>query len=938
MPLGGRVLAAAGEAAVALAFLAMAAAAACLALGSWRGSPHGLRWGRRLVWLAFAGATVAVALLVTALVGDRFELAYVARNGQRAMPLAYKVAALWSGQAGSLLLWFWLLAAFTAATAWGPPPGLEDVWPRALAVLAGSAAFFGFLVAAVEPPFALQVPAPPDGRGMNPLLRHPSMLVHPLLLYSGFIAFSVPFAFAVGALLQRRADARWFAHVRRWALAAWLLLSMGILAGAHWAYEVLGWGGYWGWDPVENAALVPWLTATAFLHSAMVQERRGMLRRWNLGLVMATYVLTILGTFLTRSGVLVSVHAFAQSDIGPWFVAYLGLAAAGSAYLLADRWPLLADEGAVESPLSREAGFLLNNWLFTGSAFTVLWGILFPLLMRAFGFPVALGAPYYERIQGPLFLVVLLLMGVGPLLAWRRTSPQAVLRRLVPPVLAALHAGVTAALLDDLRWGAVFGMAAAGFTLVATLVAMVRGPGSRPAGPRVWSLIRWTGGYVVHAGIALIAIGVVGSQFYAVERDLTLVLGERARVGPYVLEYSGLSLRSAPGYAVVAADVRVWSDGDAQPDFVMRPQKLLFPPGGTSLGPVTRVAVAGSLLRDLYVALAGWEEDGSRVALHVRVNPLVAWIWIGGYLMLAGALLALWPGGAVRAGATVGAQLAGAGSPPAAPAPAAVPAMVRAAGGTRGPWRALRGWLGTLLAGGLVLLAPAAARAAPALAVESEVLVLQLTRDGTELLTIATLANLGDEPAVPVALPLPQGAVAVMPRGGFTPGRVEVSGTRLLDAEGLPPRARRTYAYVVLLPFGEPPFLVEREVLYPTRAQTVLLDPRLRPAGRIYQEEGTRELGGVALRAYARGEMGPGQSWRLAVQAADPAAGLPVVVQQERVRGWAVPAVVTVLALLGGGLGSWARAARGRGTGCGGHRADVTGEGGEEASGGEVGG
>ncbi|HEY8449463.1 MAG TPA: cytochrome c biogenesis protein CcsA, partial [Bacillota bacterium] len=421
-----------GEGIVAATFVALAAATVLLGAGlafKPARATQVLKAGVLTLRFGFVLATAAVVLLEFALLTDRFELVYVARNSWTAMAWPYKIGALWSGQAGSLLLWLWLLALYAALLSWRSRPAEDQgqgLLLPALAVLAGQATFFALLVTFVENPFAVQLPAPADGRGMNPLLQNPSMLAHPLLVYGGFVGMAVPFAFAVAALWRRRVDAAWLRRTRRWTLVAWILLSAGMLVGAQWSYIELGWGGYWGWDPVENASLLPWLTATAFLHSAWVQERRGMLKTWNLGLIMATYALTILGTLITRSGVLASVHAFAQSPIGPWFVGYLGAILALSCYLLLDRHRQLRREPRFESYLSREVGFHLNNWLLLAITFAVLWGTLFPIISRFRGVDVTVGPPFYNRVAGPLLLGLIALMGIGPVLAWRKSSPAAI--------------------------------------------------------------------------------------------------------------------------------------------------------------------------------------------------------------------------------------------------------------------------------------------------------------------------------------------------------------------------------------------------------------------------------------------------------------------------------------------------------------------------------
>lgn len=643
-----------GQATLYMTFAAVVAAAILL-ICSYREQREGLiKAGTVALQAGVLGATIAVALLLYALLSDKFELAYVARNSRSLMQWPYKIGALWSGQAGSLLLWFWVLLIYSYAIGWRHrwSVGREKALTRsALAVMAIIAGFFAILVTFIENPFALRLPAPEDGQGMNPLLQNPSMLIHPLLVYGGFVGFSVPFAYAIASLWLRMTDATWLRMSRSWALVAWLLLSMGILVGAEWAYIELGWGGYWGWDPVENASLLPWLTATAFLHSSMVQQRRGMLKVWNLGLMLGTYTLTILGTLITRSGILDSVHAFAQSPIGPWFVAYLGLTITGSIYLLIDRYELLREQPRFESYWSREVAFHGNNLILLAVTAAVLWGTLFPIISRLTGSEVTVGPPYYNRVAGPLLLGLLILMGIAPILAWRKSSPESVGRRLWVPAFAALIC-LQVLVLAGIRQP----VALIGFPLIVFVAVLVIGEIMGPIFVKwrtghvsllkaTWDLFMSSrpryGGYVVHLGIVLIALGVLASSNFTTEVRTPLRLGETIAVAGYEFQYMGLERTVENGVPAVHANLVVFRDG--RPVAVMQPEKRYFAGFVETMGPTTEIAVWGSLAHDVYVVLAGFDDSGVVAGFEISIKPLMAWIWIGGYLLMGGTLFSLWP-------------------------------------------------------------------------------------------------------------------------------------------------------------------------------------------------------------------------------------------------------------------------------------------------------
>lgn len=617
-----------------------------------------------LVWAAFGLVSAAVGMLWIALLAGKFELVYVAGNVSRSLPPVYRITALWAGQAGSLLFWLWLTlgyAAWIARRAGRMPLGVAA---PALAVLCGIGLFFTWLVAFVANPFVLQAP-PPDGRGLNPLLQSYWMALHPVFLYLGYVGLAVPFSFAVGALWQRRLGPAWMRVTRRFTIVAWLFLSVGILLGARWAYEELGWGGYWAWDPVENASFMPWLVATAFLHSVIIEEKRGMLRRWNVGLIGLTYALTIFGTFLTRSGILASVHAFAVSDIGPWIIGYLGAVLALFLYLFLDRSPLLADLRRPESLLSKESSFLLNNLLFVGAAFAVFWGTVFPLAAGWFDRPVTVAAPYFNRVTAPLFLALLALMGVGPLIAWRRATPANLRRNLSWPLAVGTLAAVWITWLGVREPGVVGTAGAFVFVVTSVLLELARatlvriqmkGEGSARA---MWRVVnrnpRRYGGYLVHVGIACMAVGIAASSGYQREVTAGLRPGEHVTVGPYQLTFEGLRRTFDGSVPAIAADLAV-SRGGAELG-VLAPKKRFYPEFVTEMGPTTEVAIRTSGLSDLYVILAGWDESGSVVGIKAYFNPLIGFLWLGGLFLIGGVAFSLWPR-AARADARVDAHLA----------------------------------------------------------------------------------------------------------------------------------------------------------------------------------------------------------------------------------------------------------------------------------------
>jgi len=634
----------------------LGAAALWIALGATLYSIGAIVYGvvrRKALWVesglntALTPAPVlstALLALLTALLTHDFRLVYVAQNTSLETPLLYRVSALWGGQAGSLLFWTWMLAGFAALAVLRHRRTDPDLIPYAAAVLLGVLAFFIGLVAVLENPFRTVDVPPADGRGLNPLLLDPGMVIHPPLLYLGFVGFSVPYAFAMAALLTGRLDAGWISATRRWTLAAWLALGAGLVAGGWWAYRVLGWGGYWGWDPVENAALVPWLVGTAYVHSAVVQERRGMFAAWTMTLVVLTFALAVLGTFLTRTGLVASVHTFARSEIAPPFLLFLVALLGASFGLVAWRWEDLRDPSPLVSLISREGAFLFNNVLFLAFAFAVLLGTLFPVLSEAVrGVQVFVGPPYFRQVTAPQGIALLLLMGIGVLLPWRRASGRA-LQRFRIPVACMLGTGIAAGLLLQ-RPGVVAALAAVAFAASATLQEYHRGAQARASLGYLrglWQLFgdrrRRYGGYLAHLAVLVMAVGIVASHAYVQEREVTVRPGERFTVGRYEITYRGLRAGRAPN-AEAAWGVLEVHDGSGWVE--LRPLRLYYPRWDQ---PVSRPAIRSTLRDDLYAVLAAFTPDGE-ATLRVWVNPMVRWIWIGGVAFVLGTLVAAWPEG-----------------------------------------------------------------------------------------------------------------------------------------------------------------------------------------------------------------------------------------------------------------------------------------------------
>jgi cytochrome c-type biogenesis protein CcmF len=602
---------------------------------------------RAVVMVAVFLATAAVALIASFLSHD-FGVAYVAAHSSRSMPWYYTTAAFYGGQEGSLLYWALMLALFAALAVLRAQRAPAGLMPYVTATLMTIELFFLVLLAFVASPFTRLRFVPDDGTGLNPLLMDTGMLVHPPMLLLGYMSFSVPFAFAVAAMIAGRLDAGWLRAIRRWMLASWSIQTLGLLLGMWWAYHVLGWGGYWGWDPVENAALMPWLTATAFLHSSMVQERRGALKVWNLSLVLASFALAIFGTFEVRSGIISSVHSFAYSSIGPFFLGFLAVVLALSVGLCVWRLPRLRPEHEVETVISREGGFLLNNLLLVAVTFATFWGTIFPLISEAVrNQQMTVGPPFYQQVNGPLFLLVIVMMGIGPLLAWRRAAPASIWRNCRWPALAAAIVAVGLPLFGMRSVWAVLGFSACTFSAGTIVYELWRGVdvrhGHGEAYPTALARLvsrhrRRYGGYLVHLGLVALAVGVIGSQFFQQQRDTQLTRGQHAVVGRYNVTFLGATDTTHGEVETVTAHLRVVQPGGATADIY--PGRSIY--ASFQNQPTSAISITTHGVEDLYVFLADWNGT-EQVTLRLFVNPLVLFIWLGGVLMLLGGAICWWP-------------------------------------------------------------------------------------------------------------------------------------------------------------------------------------------------------------------------------------------------------------------------------------------------------
>lgn len=643
-----------GSIALAVAFVVAFYTMVAGYVGARRHIPELVGSARNGVLVFGALVTVAIVAISYALMMRDFSLELVANHSSRDLPLfPYTLTALWSGQSGSLLFWSWILSLYGLVVVLKKWESNQDLMPYVVSVLMLIQTFFGFMLTFISSPFAKMDVVPLDGAGLNPLLQHPAMAIHPPLLYLGYVGFAIPFCFAMAALLSGRVNDSWIRATRRWTLVPWMFLGLGLLLGGRWAYDVLGWGGYWGWDPVENAALMPWLVGTAFLHSVMVQERKGMLKVWNMGLIIIAFTLTLFGTFLTRSGVVQSVHAFAQSEIGPLFLGFTALMALGATALLFFRLDKLQSENEFDSLLSREVLFLVNNVLFLGAAIAILIGVMWPILSEVItGESLTVGAPYYNLVVGTLFALVVLLMGVIPLIGWGGATLANLGRKVVVPlvltvILTAL--GFVLGARDPIPF-LVVALLAFSFTTTTTdilLAARARQKNTRENLPTAVARLvgrnhRRYGGYLIHLSVIILALGIIGSRAYATDEVRALNQGESWTTNGYTLVFEGLTPGVTDGEGVVTtATLGLFENGQRLGTlhpaitFFQRQQQQATDPAIWHDAPFFR--------RDLYVIVQGWTDNFETVSFRAFLNPLIGLVWTGGLLFLLSTLVTMFP-------------------------------------------------------------------------------------------------------------------------------------------------------------------------------------------------------------------------------------------------------------------------------------------------------
>ena len=618
--------------------------------GARRGDDRWVRSARNAIIAVCPLVALACALIITALVTGDFSIAYVSQVSSLGMPTYLKVTALWGGQAGSLLFWNLLLSLFTAAAMLTKWRQQKELMPYVIVVLGMVQLFFLFISGVVESPFVRNLTIPADGNGLNPLLRHPGMIIHPPMLYLGFVGMTIPYAFAMAALMSGQMGDNWIKTTRRWTLVAWLFLSLGLILGGRWAYDVLGWGGYWGWDPVENASLMPWLAGTAFLHSVMIQEKMRMFKMWNMFLVMLTFLLVILGTFVVRSGVISSVHAFAQSAIGPFFFGFIAFMFIFSLVWITKRRESLRTENQLVSYLSREAAFLYNNFLIIAILAVVFLFTYYPLISELFtGEKGFVGPPVYERALAPLFAALVLLMGVAPLTMWYRTSIQRLGRAVLWPAVASTVLVVVLFILGVHLWPALLGFWLVSFSAALTLWEFAKGTRARMGkGENVWTAFttlmarnrRRYGGYWIHMGVLIMAFGIVADGLYQSETQIRLTAGESVQVGDFEMVFNSVSrFPGADDLLITQADVDLYKNGE----FLRKltPEIEFYQRSGQ---PMTIPSARSTITEDFYVILVNWEPTTADAAtFRIFLNPLINWIWAGGIVFIIGTLIAAWP-------------------------------------------------------------------------------------------------------------------------------------------------------------------------------------------------------------------------------------------------------------------------------------------------------
>ncbi len=616
--------------------------------------------GRNAALGTFVCITTAIACLGYLFAVSDFSIKYIAAHSNRDLPIYFKVSSIWGGQEGSLLFWGWLLTAYSALVIVQNWRKHSAMMPYVVAVLMGTSFFFTSMHLFIVNPFNqtvfLQSDASPlpfvprDGNGLNPLLQDAYMVIHPPMLYLGFVGFAVPFAFAIAAMITKQLGDTWIRTTRRWTMVAWMFLSIGIMLGGKWAYHELGWGGFWAWDPVENASMMPWLIGTAFLHSVMVQEKKGMLKVWNMVLIILTFIMSIFGTLLTRSGMVQSVHAFAQSPVGGYFRAFIIVALSGALYLLFDRLPYLKSENQMESIVSRESSFMFNNLILLAACFAVFWGTMFPIISEAAtGSKITVGPPFFNKVNVPIAIFLMFLTGVGPLLAWRRASTNSLKRNFLSPAVIALASGVALYFRGVQHFYAWLSIVMSIFVTLTIIREFYKGAAARSSGTGETFLeaivnltlrnTRRYGGYVVHFGFVLLFIGWTG-QAFTTDAEGEMGVGDTLPIREYTLRVDKLGIEDTPNYTSDKATISLFEYGKKVAN--LYPEKRLYK-AGQEKQPTTEVSIYSSAKNDVYVVFQGGTRDGKKAIIQVFYNPLTMWVWIGGIVLVAGTLIALLP-------------------------------------------------------------------------------------------------------------------------------------------------------------------------------------------------------------------------------------------------------------------------------------------------------
>jgi cytochrome c-type biogenesis protein CcmF len=633
-------------------FIALATAgwAAIASINGWRaGSGQLVLSGERAVYATWGLVTLSIIALEYCIFTNQYDLEYVASYTNRSLPAIYKISALWAGQSGSILFWLFILVTYSAVIVLLNRHRNRPLMPVVTATMALVSLFFLLLVNFMTRPFVRLAFTPIDGNGMNPQLQNPFMAIHPPCLYLGYVGLTIPFAFAIAALATGKLNDTWFRTTRRFTITSWFILGTGIILGGWWAYVELGWGGYWAWDPVENASLIPWLTCTAFLHSVMIEERKKMLRVWNMSLVIMSFLLAILGTFITRSGVISSVHSFTKSDVGPVFAAFLGICTIASVGLLLHRLPELASEHRLDSFVSRESSFLFNNLLLVGAAFAVLWGTLFPILSEAVrGVKITVGPPFFNEIMVPITFGLLTLSAICPIIAWRRATPRRLLDKIQIPFWSMVGCAVALIVMGIRDPYAITSFSLCTFVITTTIMEFFWGTRARrkatgeTAGRALMSLVdrnkRRYGGFIVHIGVMLIIIGITGSSAFRQETTAVIARGESFSLGRYTMHFEDMLSEDTPNHEFFGARLAIFDAGE--PAGYLVPGQNFYKAGQD---PSTEVDILHTLREDLYLILIGFDPQLGRATLKAYLNPLINWIWIGGGVLIFGSWFAMLP-------------------------------------------------------------------------------------------------------------------------------------------------------------------------------------------------------------------------------------------------------------------------------------------------------